>query len=210
MKDSNKNNFAGEKTTTNTMIPLHTVNEFSWVKEHVRSARKSKIKFASEKEMVSKIKKFGYVNAKMATTYLLLSAKTPFVENKGYINAVSCHSIFPADPNIQFPWWSPQDHSFFSAGKLEIHLTNLEEHQNLTVEIRLNGFSNNSSSAYEVRSSITPGLYGYFPIQIDSKIDLFFPDIDSSSGTNTALITIEAIDMNGSWNFYDAKINIIE
>lgn len=196
-------------TSKKSMIPLHDKKEFSWTKEGIRTDRKSKIGFATERALVIKVRDFGYPNLKRFTPYLLLSAKTPYVDGKGYFNAINCQSIFPESPSVQFPWWSQQYPSLPTAGKIEIWLTDLQEHQNLTVEIRLSGFSYNGSSAYEVRSSIAPGLYGYFPIQIDSKIDLFFPDIDLD-GMNSGLITIEANDMDGSWTFYDAKINIVE
>ncbi len=51
------------------------------------------------------------------------------------------------------------------------------------------------------------GLYGYFPIKVDSKIDLFFPDIETQW---MELITIEANNMEGSWVFFNARINIID
>jgi len=155
------------------MIPLHSAKDFSWMKEGVRTQPKPKNNFYTEKELKVQLKSFGQFNAKMITDYLTLSAKTPFVQGKGFLNALNCQSVFPNDLNITFPWWTPQDHPFPTAGKIEIWLSDLEQHQNLSVEMRLTGFSNNSSSAFEVRSSLT-GLYGYFPVAVGSKIDLFF------------------------------------
>lgn len=190
------------------MIPLHSQNDFSWTKEGVRTGVKPKQKYLSESEMKAKLKTSAGFTAKMITDYLTLSAKTPFVKDKGFMNALNCQSVFPSDPNVSFPWWSPQDQPFPTAGKIELWLENLEDHQNLTVEIRTTGYSSNGSSALEVRSSLS-GLYGYFPVKPDSKIDLFFPDINTG-GSIINLITIEANDMNGSWGFFDAKINLVE
>ncbi|MDZ4711718.1 MAG: hypothetical protein SGI89_05265 [bacterium] len=203
-----RDKFKKLKAEKNSMIPLHSANEFSWRRGGVRPEMKPQKNFYTEKELKLALKNVGEFNAKMITNYLTLSARTPYDKNKGYLNALNCQSVFPSDPNISFPWWSPQQQSLPTAGKIEIWLTDLQEHQNLTVEMRLTGFSYNSTSAFEVRSSLG-GLYGYFPIAVNSKIDLFFPDIELD-GSTQALVTIEVNDMDGSWVFFDAKINIVQ
>jgi hypothetical protein len=143
-------------------------------KDSIRFPKKAKGKFDSEKVLMEKIIKFSGVKAVKITDYLLLSAKTPFVEDKGYINAINCQHVWPSDPHIDFPWWSPEYKSLPTAGKLEIWLTGLSDHQNLTVELRVSGFSYNSNTMYEVRSSISPGLYGYFRSSSIKKLISFF------------------------------------
>jgi len=208
MTDSDKRITLKKASAAKKMIPLHSAKDFSWMKEGVRNHVKPKKNFYTSKELKVKLKSIGGYTAKLITDYLTLSSKTPHVKDKGYLNALNCQSFFPDEPNINFPWWTPQDQPFPTAGKIEIWLTGVQQGQNLTVEMRLTGYSSNSSSAFEVRSSLG-GLYGYFPVAVNSKIDLFFPDIDLE-GLNLMLITLEANDMNGSWVFFDAKINIVE
>jgi len=106
------------------------------MKEGVRTQHIPKNNFYTEKELKAQLKIFGQFNAKVITDYLTLSAKTPFVKDKGYLNALNCQSIFPSDPKISFPWWTPQDQPFPTAGKIEIWLSDVQQHQNLTVEMR--------------------------------------------------------------------------
>ncbi|MEP7145772.1 MAG: hypothetical protein ABI792_02050 [bacterium] len=189
------------------MIALHPDKDFTITNEKTQPARRPKANFDTDKAIISKLKNIGEFTAKKVSPYLTLSAKTPYIESKGFINAINCQASFPDEPNISFPWWTPQQQSLPTAGKLEIWLTDLESSQNLTVEIRTTGYSASSSSVFEIRSSMSPGLYGYFPIKVNSKIDLFFPDIETQG---MELITIEANNMEGSWVFFDARINIID
>lgn len=200
-----KNKITGLKGFKGSMIPLHSKNEFAWNRENARTVKRSNIEFDSVNDIKKKLKKFGEFNATSVLPYLTLSAKIPFVNNKGYINAIACNSIFPGDPNISFLSYPNENEG---PGILEIWLTGLVTHQKLTVEIRLSGYSNNPSAAYEVRSSIASGLYGYFPVTLNSKIDLYFPDVADISGQG--LITIEPVDLTGSWTFYDVKVNVVE
>lgn len=200
-----KNKITDLKGSKSSMIPLHSKNEFVWSRESAMKAKKSNIEFDSVNAIKLKLKKFGSLTAKVVMPYLTLSAKTPYVHNKGYLNAVGCHSIYSNAPHISFFSYPNENQG---PGKLEIWLTGLITHQKLTVEIRLSGYSNNPSAAYEVRSSVASGLYGYFPIQLNSKIDLYFPDVDDVSGQG--LITIEPVDLTGSWTFYDVKVNVVE
>jgi hypothetical protein len=148
---------SSKKIAASTMTPLMAETAFQVSKDSIRFPKKAKGKFDSEKTLIEKIEKFAGLKATMITDYLLLSAKAPFVQDKGYINAINCQAVWPSDPHIDFPWWSPQYQSLPTAGKLEIWLMNLTSHQNLTVELRVSGYSYNSNTLYEVRSSLTPG-----------------------------------------------------
>ncbi len=189
------------------MIPLHSEKDFTINNEKSQPLSRPKVEFDSDKAMITKLKNIGDFTAKKVSPYITLSARNPYIEGKGYFNALNCQSTFPSDPNITFPWWTPQNQSFPTAGKIEIWLTDLQNGQSLTIEIRTTGHSASSSSVFEIRSSISPGLYGYFPIKVNSKIDLFFPDIQADG---LQLVTIEAKQMEGSWVFFDARINIID
>ncbi|MEO8665979.1 MAG: hypothetical protein ABI462_10820 [Ignavibacteria bacterium] len=202
-----KNKTIKLSSAKNKMIPLHAEKEFTITNEKLQPVTRPGVEFASEKSMLAKLKAVSTINVNKISNYLILSAKTPYTPNKGFVNALNCQAMFPDGPNIDFPWWTPQNQSLPTAGKIEIWLTDLENGKNLTVEIRSTGYSASSESVYEIRSSITPGLYGYFPVKVDSKIDLYFPNIQTEG---MELISMEAIHMEGSWVFFDAKINLVE
>lgn len=192
------------KTKSDFMIPLHTSKEHIFSKKSLDNFSGPEKEFDSERTIKAKLLKYSKYKLKNIGPYLTLSAKTPNVNGKGFINAIQCHSVFSDSPNISF-------HSYPDSGdgpgKLEIWLEGLKTHQKITVEIRLNGYSFNNAGSYEVKSSIAPGLYGYFPVNSTSKIDLYFSDVNDVSGKG--LITVSPVDMTGTWIFYDVKINII-
>lgn len=195
-------------STGKKMIGLHKANEFSYRPEVLRTPNRPGMNFYSERELRAELKLHTGFTAKLITDYLVLSPRSLYNKDKGFLNVINCSTIFPDDPNIGFPHWSPGDKSLPTPGKIEIWLKNLEDGMNITAEIRLGGYSSNSNSYYEVRSSLA-GVYGYFPIQVNSKLNLFFPDIDLD-GLNMVLITVEPKEMSGSWLFYDAKINLVD
>lgn len=187
------------------MIPLHTSKEHVLSNKILDNFSGPETNFDSERTIKAKILKYSKYKLKNIGAYLTLSAKTPNVTGKGFINAIQCHSVFSDSPNISF-------HSYPDTGdgpgKLEIWLDGLTTHQKLTVEIRLSGYSYNNTGSYEVKSSLASGLYGYFPVNSTSKIDLYFSDVQEISGKG--LITVSPVNMTGTWIFHDVKINVID
>ena len=192
------------KTGGNSIVMLHHEKDFKRNLGDGISELKSGIEFDTEISLKSKLAKFAGYKAKLVEHYLTLSPKTPFVKDKGYFTATRCNSFFPG--SVSFLSYPMEN---IGPGKIEIWLEGLQSHSKITVEIRLSGASyNNKTEYYEVRSSMASGLYGYFPVKLNSKIDLYFPDVHDVEGQG--LITIEPKSLTGSWIFYDAKVNIIE
>ncbi|MBK9333582.1 MAG: hypothetical protein IPM96_14575 [Ignavibacteria bacterium] len=187
------------------MIALHSSKDHKLSHQISEESKRHAGEFDSVSTIKTKLSRYGNIKIKYVSPYLLLSAKNSFVNGKGHINAIDCHSVFPENPSISF--FSYPDENV-GPGKLEIWIAGLSADQKLTAEIRLNGYSYDNAGSYEVRSSMAQGLYGYFPVNSTPKIDLYFPNVSEVSGG--ALITVKPVDMTGTWIFHDVKINIIE
>ncbi|HMQ68511.1 MAG TPA: hypothetical protein PKA90_06085 [Ignavibacteria bacterium] len=192
------------KGNGNSIVILHQEKDFKRNLGDGIADLKPGISFDTESAVKSKLLKFAGIKAKKVEPYLTLSPKTPFIKDKGYFTATRCNSYYPG--SISFLSYPMEN---IGPGKLEIWLEGLTSHSKMTVEIRLSGASyNNKTEYYEVRSSMASGLYGYFPVKLNSKIDLYFPDVHDFEGQG--LITIEPKSLTGSWLFYDAKVSFID
>ncbi|MBS1519139.1 MAG: hypothetical protein JSS91_13720 [Bacteroidetes bacterium] len=193
------------KSKLTQMTALHAAKEYKMSNRSLDEFSVPDKEFFTTRELKSKFTQLTGKTLKLISPYLLLSARTPFVSGKGYINAIQCSSIFPGSPNISFQSYPAEN---VGPGKLEIWLSGLTTHQKITVEIRLGGYSFDNNSSYEVNSSLSSGTYAYFPVNSTSKIDLYFPDVQDISGQG--LITVKPVNMTGTWIFYDLKVNVIE
>lgn len=157
----------------------------------VEISRMSEAKLADVLGEMGMMPKDGTMNL---TSHVTLSARTPWIEAKGYLSALNPRTVFPDDPAM---WFAPE--SGQPTGRLEIWLSGLDAGATYLARVEVASWG---TSPFDVRA-ITLGagvtLQTVSPPVGPQTLLLQFPSGDGGLG----LIRIECAD----WGFYEAEVS---
>jgi hypothetical protein len=149
------------------------------------------------------------VKLKFKETITLSAART-VVNDKAWLNAISCRHVWPGNPGIEFL----NDRTDFFGGKLEFWLENLSGPKNLQFIIRMNGY--NEGGATITVGSSSPTAFSLVPVIITGGMNLTLGNIiqiPSNPTGGMALLNLEVQFHNaqyGSWQFVDVVFTEVQ
>ncbi|MEZ5332428.1 MAG: hypothetical protein R2991_10335 [Thermoanaerobaculia bacterium] len=159
--------------------------------EAIGPRRLSKKKLAKALEDVGMVPKGGSFDL---TSHVLLSPQTPWVEGKGYLDALNPRTWFSDGPNISFLPESGQP-----KGRLDVWLHGLDPDVGYLARIEVGSVG---TAPFDVRAvTLGAGLVSQ-TFQADGGFDSLFLQFSSGDG-GLGLLRVECAD----WSFYEVEVS---
>lgn len=182
------------RTTQVVAVTLNVASGEARRLEAIGPRKLSKKNLAKALEDVGMVPKGGSFDL---TSHVLLSAQTPWIDGKGYLDALNPRSWFSDGPNIGFVPEPGQP-----KGRLDVWLTGLDPDVGYLARIEVGSYG---AAPFDVRAvTLGAGLVSQ-TFQADGGFDSLFLQFPSGDG-GLGLLRIECAD----WSFYEVEVSRID